>query len=1495
MDPVQAAAEAAAAAAAAQELVAAQVVADNIATADAAQAAAELGLRVAQAALATAAAAAQQAAAARMAVDPLATAKPFRPYGTPPYLDFEIDSKKFANYLTRIDLFFSLSNIDESMPVHLRSAYKAKILLSCMAPDTLEEVSNAGLGPAAMADHAQILAHLQQRADSGKNRHTWRLQFRRCVQTPNASADSWLCELRDLSRKCEWHIDCCARSEQGQLLGQIMFGAADADAQLDFSKAGDGLTLEQAIVILKALESAKQQVVLLQGGGVVQGVRFKSSYKSNKAPRAAAAAGDSPKCPDCGYPIRGPVHNCPAKDPNKTCTKCTKTGHFIKVCPLWKTPGVKAIRIRRVAGVATPDSDVVKISIAPHGATAVELEALPDTGSSLDAIPPSLYHQQFPDIKLRAGVDAETATGSRIKTLGSFKASVDWRADDGQSRPVESTVHVLVDLKQPVLSKITQRKMGMIPENYPHARAEPRKLTVNSVAASSGGANRVAVSSEAANSVAASSVAVGQKMKDLAELFAAHPKVFDGVCRPMDGPPVHLTLKEGAIPVQAKGYKITAVPLEEPYRKELAKQRDDGLLRRVPPGTLTPWIHRSVIVPKDPKPNGEPQVRITIDFRALNEWLTGTKFHNPTPLQAVRCIPSNARFFTLFDGLKGYHMVALDEESMALTTHLTIEGLHQCTRLPMGAKVSGDEFGSRFDSKIGDIPNTVRCMEDILAFAETYDEMIALNKVIVERAEQHNISFNRHKTEAAFAVEEVDFAGYRVNCDGYRPSPELTRAIAEFPRPLNRTDLRSFNGLCQQVGNFCDKISEALGPLYFLLKKKTAWDWSENCETAFQEARKLLSVVPILSFYDVDRPTSLYSDASRLNGLGFILKQQQEDGTWKLVQAGSRHLTDTESAYAMIELEALAAAWAMKKCRPFLEGLKFKLFIDHQPLIPIMNDYALDEIDNTRLLLLRRKMLRYDFKAIWIPGKENIEADALSRAPVDQATKDDEIGEGPQFFTSRKAVVGLIAGSTDKTMDTMLESIKAAAASDPVMEDLRQVILEGFPNEKRFLKASVGSFWDMRHRLAIDDSDGMIVCGARVVIPRSVVPKVLDVLTQMHQGASKMRQRARLSVYWPGMDNDISNAAANCSSCTSRLPSQPAEPLKQHEPATRPFEQIYGDLGEEDGRMFLALVDAFSGWPHVAMFPDKHVKSRRVIDALREFFATFGAPVKFWSDNGPQFTAAEIQKFLRHYNVTWGSSAPYYPQSNGTAEAVIKQMKKLIIGSKRGGRVDPDMLAQALMVYRNAPRSGGASPAELVFNSPIRDGLPVHGRSFKPEWQRTKAELKQRTDEVQKKNAARYNVTAHTLIVLKVGDQVLIQNPKTHRWDTAAVVTEIGPNRDYMVRTKNGANFRRNRRHLLRRTVTMPGPIGPPASIPGATPPIHPAPPANYAEAVFGNQPPPAVIENTIVDAAEPAAPQPATRRRRAAAPEPAILRRSTRIRGPPPIDTTDPNSKWTK
>ena len=85
---------------------------------------------------------------------------------------------------------------------------------------------------------------------------------------------------------------------------------------------------------------------------------------------------------------------------------------------------------------------------------------------------------------------------------------------------------------------------------------------------------------------------------------------------------------------------------------------------------------------------------------------------------------------------------------------------------------------------------------------------------------------------------------------------------------------------------------------------------------------------------------------------------------------------------------------------------------------------------------------------------------------------------------------------------------------------------------------------------------------------------------------------------------------------------------------------------------------------------------------------------------------------------------------------------------------------------------------------------------------------------------------------------------------------EVGPNRDYLVRTENGKEFRRNRRHLLRRFPVMPG---------------MPGPAMSYAEATGGQRPVPhqpssvaAVPEppEAAVPADEPAQQPPARRTR---------------------------------
>ena len=542
----------------------------------------------------------------------------------------------------------------------------------------------------------------------------------------------------------------------------------------------------------------------------------------------------------------------------------------------------------------------------------------------------------------------------------------------------------------------------------------------------------------------------------------------------------------------------------------------------------------------------------------------------------------------------------------------------------------------------------------------------------------------------------------------------------------------------------------------------------------------------------------------------------------------------------MIELECLGAAWAMQKCQQFLEGLDtFELIVDHKPLVPILNDYSFDKLDNPRLLRLRLKMQRFRFIARWVPGKLNTDADALSRAPVDRATAKDELAEGPPSFLPRLALICAIEGSDEKVVDPAIEKVKIAAAVDPVMIQLKETVISGFPNDKCNLPTCIRPYWNVRERLAVDQDDGMLVLGARIIIPQAIRRDIIEDLLQMHQGATKLRQRARLSLYWPGMDNDITNAAKTCDVCVKSLPSHPAETLRPHEKATRPFEQIHADLGEVNGRNYLIMVDQYSGWPHVIPFKDVNTSARQVIHETRLFFSQVGAPLKFWSDNGPQFAAAEFKQFLTDWGIIGGTSSPHYAQSNGRAEAEVKTMKKLIVGSSTSGSFNPDKFAKAILMFRNAPRLGGASPAQLVFSRPVRDTLPAHHRSFAAEWQQAATELEQRALDAKENRITHYNSTAHDLKPLAVGNHVLIQRPLSKQWDIPGIIVEVGANRDYLIKTHSGRIFRRNRRFLRQRIAVMPGAQGEPqgtraVAVPTAVVPAamqHPTPPEPPAAA----------------------------------------------------------------
>ena len=162
--------------------------------------------------------------------------------------------------------------------------------------------------------------------------------------------------------------------------------------------------------------------------------------------------------------------------------------------------------------------------------------------------------------------------------------------------------------------------------------------------------------------------------------------IFDGVCRPMKGPPCHFELKADAMPFSMRESRPVAVPLMQKLRDELELQEKQGLIRKVTAPIA--WIHPIVVLLK--KCGG---VRITVDFCFLNDNIIRPRFESLTPFQAVRTIPKGMRFFTVIDALKGYHQVPLDDESSALTTFSTPFGRFQYVRLLMGITHAGDDFG----------------------------------------------------------------------------------------------------------------------------------------------------------------------------------------------------------------------------------------------------------------------------------------------------------------------------------------------------------------------------------------------------------------------------------------------------------------------------------------------------------------------------------------------------------------------------------------------------------------------------------------------------------------------------------------------------------------------------------------------------------------------------------------------------------------------------------
>ena len=93
-------------------------------------------------------------------------------------------------------------------------------------------------------------------------------------------------------------------------------------------------------------------------------------------------------------------------------------------------------------------------------------------------------------------------------------------------------------------------------------------------------------------------------------------------------------------------------------------------------------------------------------------------------------------------------------------------------------------------------------------------------------------------------------------------------------------------------------------PLHALLKKENTFQWTKECQDAFEKLRTAMTMTPVLMYADMSKPFILTTDAST-SAIGYVLSQIGEDGQEHPIACNGRALRTNEQQWCVSELEGL--------------------------------------------------------------------------------------------------------------------------------------------------------------------------------------------------------------------------------------------------------------------------------------------------------------------------------------------------------------------------------------------------------------------------------------------------------------------------------------------------------------------------------------------------------------------------------------------------------------
>ncbi|KAG8173919.1 hypothetical protein JTE90_012423 [Oedothorax gibbosus] len=579
-----------------------------------------------------------------------------------------------------------------------------------------------------------------------------------------------------------------------------------------------------------------------------------------------------------------------------------------------------------------------------------------------------------------------------------------------------------------------------------------------------------------------------------------------------------------------------------------------------------------------------------------------------------------------------FHQIKLREEDRHLTAFSSPYGNFHYRHLSFGLKNSPQIFQQIADTMLNGLQpeNISAYIDDVIIPSESLDNSLYKLRLVFERFRQYQVTLNPKKCR--FLQTQIQFLGHIVDKDSIRPVPDNLNNIEHFPVPKTLKSLRRFIGVSSYYRDFIEHFSEIIYPLTELTKKKSKFKWTSEAQKSFELIKsKLLSDVQI-THPNFNEPFYLNTDASKI-AVGGALLQRDNNGLLRPISYFSRKLKPHEQRPA-IQLETYAILLSIRHYKTYLFGRKFTILSDCKSL----NYLVKLESPANRLSRWLLELSNYDFTFEHIKGSENFLSDLLSRDVIDTVN------------TVSTDVPNIYVFVEEQRKDTHLRKIIDYLENNPSNSE---TFSDNYFMDNKLLKR----ISNRPKRSARDDYV------EQIVVPRSLVPYVLEGCETVHYAFFKMYRSMREKYYWKNMYKDIKNFAASCKKCIEKRGFKVTKsPIQNFETPSQPLQLLSLDIlgplpmSENGNRYILGAIDHFS--KYCMLFALSDITAKTIATKLIEIIQIFGIPHSILTDLGTNFQSQLFTELANKLQINKLKTTPYHAATNGQSERINKKNQR---------------------------------------------------------------------------------------------------------------------------------------------------------------------------------------------------------------------------------------------